>query len=206
MRFITCYKAERNDNTFETTIDKLGPFLKPPLTTCEIFKAGVRTKPYYDIESYHAEQPTPEDVDTRRSSIQEAIEIMFSTQPSAVKPVVIFASRHGRSNDPKKKETPHKISHRAYVTNYSVDYTIMPDVITMSNFSDLFDTSVYKSSEQLLGCINCDKLPTDRRTLVPENSTIPLKDFIVQHLTGFEEPFVLLSPRLLHCWRAVANP
>ena len=193
MQFIQCYKADRS-GTFEKSVDKLGPFLKPSLYTCEIFKTPTRTKPYYDIESYHANPPTPEDIDTQRSSIVEAIEIMFSTQPSAIKPDIIFASRHGRSNDPKKKETPHKISHRAYVTNYSVDYTIMSDVITMGGFSDLFDTSVYKSSEQLLGCINCDKLSTDRRTLVPEDSTIPLKDFIVQHLTGFEEPFVLVSP------------
>ena len=119
---------------------------------------------------------------------------MFSTQPSAVKPNIIFAFRHGLSNDPKKKGTPHKLSHRANVPNYSVDYTILSDVITMGGFSELFDTSVYKSAEQLLGCIKCDKLPTDRRTLVPEDSTIPLNEYIVQHLTGLEEPFVLVAP------------
>jgi hypothetical protein len=66
----------------------------------------------------------------------------------------------------------------------------------MNGFSDLFDTTVYKATEQLVCCVGCCKLPADKRMLVPEDPHAPLSAFIVQHLTGSEEQFVFSSPPL----------
>ncbi|GAX86068.1 hypothetical protein CEUSTIGMA_g13482.t1 [Chlamydomonas eustigma] len=91
-------------------------------------------------------------------------------------------------NNSKRK---YKVSHRAYVTNYKIEYTLLPDVIVLSGRSDLFDTAVYKSKEQLLGMVGCTKTRQDPRLLAPELLNIDMASYVVQHLTGSELSFVL---------------
>ena len=50
----------------------------------------------------------------------------------------------------------------------------------------MFDTSVYKVSEQLLGCVGCYKARDDLRELTPLDPSRPLADYLVQNLTGNE--------------------
>lgn len=196
MRFIPYFKEVRN-KIFEASLDDIAAknLLAADLFTCEIFSSGARTKPYFDIESYHDCEPTLADIKDQRDRVLKGIHRMFLDQPSKVEPNIVTATRHGKVFHAKKKTWQHKISHRAWVTNYSVEYTILSDVITMHGLSTFFDPTVYKAAEQLLSCIYCSKGADDRRQLTPEDANVPFHAYVVQFLTGEEEPFVFTAPK-----------
>ncbi|GAX86467.1 hypothetical protein CEUSTIGMA_g13877.t1 [Chlamydomonas eustigma] len=188
MRFIPTLSSKRS-LVFESTIETLEAHIGSSHHTCEYLKSPCVVHPYFDIESYHDTEPTIEFVKTRRFDILNSVHRIFGTHPSDIEPEILFATRHGWvMNNSKRK---YKVSHRAYVTNYKIEYTLLPDVIVLSGRSDLFDTAVYKSKEQLLGMVGCTKTQQDPRLLEPELSNIDMASYVVQHLTGSELSFVL---------------
>ncbi|GAX86414.1 hypothetical protein CEUSTIGMA_g13824.t1 [Chlamydomonas eustigma] len=188
MRFIPTLSSKRS-LVFESTIETLESHIGSSHHTCEYLKSPCVVHPYFDIESYHDTEPTIEFVQTRRSDILNSVHRIFGTHPSNVEPEILFATRHGWVM--KNSNRKYKVSHRAYVTNYKIEYTLLPDVIVLSGRSSLFDTTVYKSKEQLLGMVGCTKSHQDPRLLEPELSNIDMASYVVQHLTGSELSFVL---------------
>ena len=51
---------------------------------------------------------------------------------------------------------------------------------------EIFDITVYKDAEQLLGCVGCYKADDDRRELIPLDPSRLWSDYLVQHLQGDE--------------------
>ena len=103
----------------------------------------------------------------------------------AVPPVLVMAKRHGEIMPTKKGEV-YKVSFRGWVTNYAVEYTRLKDIIVEAGQGGLFDTTVYKANEQLLGCIGCCKGHVkpgsyyDARVLVPLEQGLPITAYIAQ--------------------------
>lgn len=175
---------------FTCTPSSLPSHLGRAYNTCERLTSPCTVKPYFDSESYHDNPPSPQLIDKLFSNFKSGVLRVFASQPSRVEPDIITAQRHGF--DPKRKQ--HKVSFRAWVINYKIEYTLIKDAIIAVSCSDQFDVSVYKPGEQLMGCVGCTKGRGDTRILTPMDSDVPLSAYIIQHLEGDEEQFVLTVP------------
>ena len=84
---------------------------------------------------------------------------------------------------------------------HKVAYTTLEQAILTAGLKmtaegkEIFDTSVYKEAEQLLGCVGCYKAHDDPRELVPFDASRPWSDYLVQHLQGDE--VMVESPKAL---------
>ena len=192
MYFVSSLIATNRPTTgrFTLTVTTLPDHIGPDKNTCERLTSPRTVKPYFDSESYHDTPPTAKLIEKLFSGFLAGVRRVFALQPSRVEPDIITAQRHGF--DPKRKQ--HKVSFRAWVINYKVEYTLLKDTIIAASCSDLFDISVYKPSEQLMCCVGCTKGRGDSRVLAPMDANVPLSAYIAQHLEGDEEQFVLTVP------------
>ena len=110
-----------------------------------------QVKPYFDSESYHAVVPRDSEVAALHAEFMRAVCRVFHGQ-SGPAPDVVTGHRQGTvmGSDGVEK---HKVSFRAWVQNYCIEYTLIKDAIIAAGVSRAFDCTVYKAGEQLLGCI-----------------------------------------------------
>jgi len=176
---------------FEMTVGEFSKRAQARVHLCERLTSPRETKPYFDGETYHDMQPSPEQIGIMGKAFVDNVNKVFEGQTGAP-PLVVTASRHGV--DP-RHAGKYKVSFRAWVTNYRVEYTKLRDAIVNAGLSEYFDIGVYKAAEQLLGCVKCSKAANDPRVLLPSDPDEPMESFVVQHLRGNEEPFVLVQRR-----------
>lgn len=143
----------------------------------EVLHGRQITKVYFDfdktIEKYDEKQITAEN----DNNIYAIVEYFF--EGNITKDDVAIAQRHRWLND-----TEFKISFRYYLPNFSAYYPDIKNRIVKCGLENLFDTSVYKDSEQLLGCINNYKNKGDTIALTPVTNHI-IEDFIVQIVPSY---------------------
>ncbi|GAX85371.1 hypothetical protein CEUSTIGMA_g12789.t1 [Chlamydomonas eustigma] len=185
MKFIKAMTGNRLSDVWES--DSCS-FASPH--ACEYLKSPCNVRPYFDSEAYHDDEPDASRIRAWRDEFSAAVRDVFSSQPSCIEPVVHIATRHGWVLKAGKRVF--KVSHRAFVPNYVIEYTLLSDVITFARKSDLFDVLVYKAREQLLNMVGCSKSTSDLRVLTPEDPEVDPGRFVVQNLDGSEERFVLM--------------
>lgn len=146
-------------------------------TLFEYMHNSVFTKCFLDRDVFLDSPETPPD-DIIKSHKSEVIEKVNEIAFLLNKPNYVIASRHGM------KAGKFKISFRVFFKDFKVVYHDIPILIRYMDQADFWDTSPYKESEQLLGCINGIKGRGDNRILLPEPeySGVSLLDFVAQHV------------------------
>ncbi|KAL3156888.1 hypothetical protein ABBQ38_001155 [Trebouxia sp. C0009 RCD-2024] len=166
---------------------------------------GGFTKPFFDSDAYYAEAPASTELTRMFDCFKTVLHRLLADQPGFTPDQLLYGSRHGI--DPKHPEKPHKISFRAYLPGYKVEYARMArwiqDAGLQGSGEGLLDISPYKPGEQLLACMCCSKgLVTrkgqkqkvlDRRILQPIGQMLSMDQYLVQHLSGDEVELQLPS-------------
>lgn len=149
-------------------------------TLQERFTGGL-VRPYYDWDAKHEEMPDDLEFE-EKFHLREFKGVMAKLHPGAR---VSYAQRHGRLDV--GGEYVYKISYRAFVIGLKMNVEDIPTHIRTVLGLDAraihkhLDLSVYKSREQLVGCIYATK-DTDKvkRFLVPLNPTEDVCNFLAQ--------------------------
>ncbi|KAL3149501.1 hypothetical protein ABBQ32_002283 [Trebouxia sp. C0010 RCD-2024] len=166
---------------------------------------GGFTKPFFDSDAYYAEAPASTELTRMFDCFKTVLHRLLANQPGFTPDQLLYGSRHGI--DPKHPEKPHRISFRAYLPGYKVEYARMArwiqDAGLQGSGEGLLDISPYKPGEQLLACMCCSKgLVTrkgqkqkvlDRRILQPVGQMLSMDKYLVQHLNGDEVELQLPS-------------
>lgn len=188
--FLEATTAKRH-TIFSCPVMDLTTILTSSHHTCERLVSPRKVKPYFDSESYHDSEPSPEKVVGLFNDFKSGVQKVFASQAGGPEPCIITATRHGIVRHKTTGKEKFKVSFRAWVLNYKVEYTLIKDAIIAAGCSSIFDTTPYKSAEQLLCCINCAKTSEDNRVLTPSDPRLPPSAYVVQHLEGEEVDFVL---------------
>jgi len=149
-------------------------------TLQERFTGGL-VRPYYDWDAKHEEMPDDLEFE-EKFHLREFKGVMAKLHPGAR---VSYAQRHGRLDV--GGEYVYKISYRAFVIGLKMNVEDIPTHIRTVLGLDAraihkhLDLSVYKSREQLVGCIYATK-DTDKvkRFLVPLDPTEDVCNFLAQ--------------------------
>lgn len=120
--------------------------------------------------------PTPELLAWKDSQVREHLERILSRIPlePGTQLSYVIATRHGFIAE----KNQYKLSYRPYVSGIKVKFESIPNLIRFvagppedndrHGVLNFWDSTVYKRSEQLLGCINGIKTDKDRRKLCME--------------------------------------
>lgn len=138
----------------------------------EVLHGRQITKVYFDFDKTTDKEDQNQINAENDNNIRSIIE--YLCEGSITKQHIAIAQRHRWLND---KEF--KISFRYYIPKLSAYYTDIKKWIVDCGLGDLFDVSVYKESEQLLGCIHNLKRKGDTIALTPVTDH-KTEDFIVQ--------------------------
>lgn len=138
----------------------------------EVMKGRQITKVYFDFDKTTDKEDATEIKNENDNNIHHIIDYMCDGY--ITKEDIAIAQRHRWLN---KEEF--KISFRYYIPKLSTYYPDIKQWLIMKGCDCLFDTSVYKESEQLLGCIHNLKKLGDTVPLTPITNH-NTKDFIVQ--------------------------
>lgn len=87
-----------------------------------------------------------------------------------------MSQRHGYNPD----KNLHCISWHFVCLDLFIEYTQIPLLLEQKGLDDIFDTAVYKSSEQLWQLPWCHKTPTDKRILTPINYKVQFQNHFIQ--------------------------
>ncbi|KAK9823960.1 hypothetical protein WJX72_006668 [[Myrmecia] bisecta] len=142
----------------------------------EVLEGGF-TKPYFDSDAYYPELPGPAEYTHVFACFQAVLLKLLDGQPGFHPNKLIFGERHGI--DLKHPETPYKISFRAWLPGYKVEYPRLKAFMTSKQLGGtcdgLLDINVYKASEQLLACMGCSKgsIPYKKSFVVDERVLKP---------------------------------
>lgn len=150
-------------------------------------------KLYFDSDQYYEDEPDDEECRRVFEAFKENVKIFMQGQEGFDIDKVKFASRHGLTL---KKDTPYKISFRAYGIEWTTPYSRMKNLIEIRGLqgdSDgKFDTKVYTPNEQLINCVFAckggPKVKYDSRVLLPFGDPGSLSDYTIQYLRGDEKP------------------
>ena len=166
----------------------------------EVLQGGF-TKAYFDSDAYYPECPAASEYKHVFACFQAVLLKLLDGQPGFHPKMLVYGERHGM--DPKHPETPYKISFRAWLQGYKVEYPRLSAFILSKQLGGtrdgLLDINVYKASEQLLACMGCSKgsvackgsFVVDERVLKPVGPAQAIEAYLVQHLTGDEQELVL---------------
>ncbi|KAK9793460.1 hypothetical protein WJX73_000505 [Symbiochloris irregularis] len=169
-------------------------------TAFEYLQDDALTKPYFDYEEYHDEEPHANDIHSVLCTLKDSIRDCFMGEDGFDEnKQVAYAQRHGwvgGSLTPRR----FKLSFRAYVMGYAIRYTQMPHFLKEYGGGWKFDLSVYKAGGQLYGCVGgCKGLipgkDMDARMLVPLTHHSDARAFLVQALDGDEKVLQCTSPK-----------
>lgn len=154
-----------NDENAVKLVEKQGELF-------EVLQGRQITKVYFDFDKTIDKDDQKQINAENDNNIHSIIE--YLCQGSITRKHIAIAQRHRWLND---KEF--KISFRYYIPKLSAYYSDIKKWITDSGLENLFDISVYKQTEQLLGCIHNFKRKGDTVALTPmtNHST---EDFLVQ--------------------------
>jgi hypothetical protein len=171
-----------------------------------------RVKPYFDYERYFtAAEFTDETFVDELAGFKRNVALLMEDQADFdFDRDVRIGCRHGK--DPKHPQFDHKVSFRAWIQGYYVDYVEVPRLIDAKGLRGVFDCSCYTAKEQLIAMPLCCKgmirihrsdkstmYKRDPRVLVPlecpqlslDNAAEWYRDFVVSLLRGDERPLVL---------------
>ena len=173
----------------------------------EILRGGY-TKPYFDSDAYYKQPPSESERERVFQCFKDVLLELLNGAPGFLADRLVFGERHGI--DPKHPEKPHKISFRAYLPGFKVQYPQLANLIQQRGLhgdtEGLLDISVYKESEQLMACMGCCKgtvpkpgqgILWDSRILRPLGPKQKIEAYLVQHLAGDKTELVLpdLTPQ-----------
>ena len=200
----------REGSTFFASADELHKMaLKAPekFTVLEVFSNAIDgltfVKPYFDQEIYCSNGNPGDDVieEFRQILLKHVQKFMDHVENFDVNANTIFAYRHGMVKHEGRMKF--KISWRAWVTGFKIDYTKIGKMIEAKGLATAtnddikgytgdggLDKGIYKAAEQLLGCVLGRKGNyhghCDNRVLTPCDPAIPYSSFLVRHLDGNE--------------------
>jgi hypothetical protein len=181
----------------------------------ELLKDNMITRPYLDADGYYETQPTVDEMDMMTRHVLEDVHDIFApcyTNKTDV--AVTLATRH-RWVSSRNSVPLFKVSFRVFAQGLAIPYTDIPKLVRSriaekgglhllkektcngaaheaASLSQTltWDMSPYKRNEQLLAAINCFKTPNvhSGERLVRHQMCLerPLRDFIVQAITGTE--------------------
>lgn len=204
MKFVTSISSRHVEHWTVSQFIKHAEAQKP-MTVFEYLQDNVLTKPYFDYEKYYDEEPSANEIYSVLSGLKYSIRDCFRGEDDFDETKqVAYAQRHGWVAKPTKEEPNRrqfKASFRAYVLGYAIQYTQMPHFIREHAVGWEFDLSVYKSKEQLYGCLGGCKgrIPgkeLDERILVPLTHHNDPSAFLVQALHGREKLLQCTAPEL----------
>lgn len=148
-----------------------------PFTCFEYLKDDVWTKPFFDYEAYYDEAVDPQ---PHERKVVDAITALFEGDPDFTESRIALAQRHRWCG---KK---YKVSVRAYVQGYKIQFTQIKGLIhELTEGTPIFDLSIY-STERLLGVVGGAKSREDSAVLQPLTHIDDPGAFLAQHLTGEE--------------------
>ena len=211
----------REGSTFFASSDELHErALKAPsnFTVLEVLSNAIDgptfVKPYFDQEIYCSlGHPGDEVIEFfRRLLLTHIQKFMDHVENFDVNLNTILAYRHGMvKHDGRIK---FKVSWRAWVTGFKIDYTNIGKIIEAKGLATTTDDEekgfkgdgcldkvIYKPHEQLLGCVLAHKGGKkenyDNRVLVPSDPAVPYSAYLVRHLDGNEIliPDVTAAPK-----------
>ena len=156
----------------------------------EYFHGDAVTKFYFDSERYYKTRPEPEVEEGYLAEVRDAMDVIVEVLGGACpqnEVTYAIAQRHGLyvpdiKKGKKKAATAtaaadadaqprYKLSFRTFVSGVAMVYHhiphLMENVTEMKETLHLWDPSVYKRGEQLLGAIGGHKTADDRRVLLP---------------------------------------
>ena len=205
LQFLPHFRSKRT-NPLRLTIDEIAEKIqREKLSTYdEFFKDGDEffVKPYFDSDARYYHETDVNDGEKSRvlELFKQNVCKVMDSQEGFSQAQLLLGERHGF--DVKHPERPHKISFRAWILGWKVKYPMLKQMIIDNNLqgdSDgRLDDSVYKASDQLLGCVYAckgqmtvnKKNVIDARILRPIGQPRPYKDYLVQHLEGNEKMVV----------------
>jgi len=143
----------------------------PGFTLQEHFRGTTVTQPYYDWDAKYTEEPGEEEVTREFNDFKGALARLHPSEVVAGE--CLYANRHGWIRTGGKREK-YKVSFRAWFPSLRIVASDIPVFVrgklnlgAKETYSNL-DLSVYKSREQLLGCIgSCKDIDEEKRYLVP---------------------------------------
>lgn len=136
----------------------------------EVFKGNQTTKIYFDYDHNNIEKEDKEQINAEMRLCVDRIISMFDGSISEND--IAIAERHRRVDG------KFKISFRFYLPNFTAQYGLIKYLIKFNGFDSFFDVSVYKTEEQLMGCILNHKKSGDMKVLTPLTNH-PIEDFII---------------------------
>lgn len=149
----------------------------PPPAYCEIFRGDTLVKPFYD---WDLKVDCENDIARLKVTEQDALEAAIEKLHPDVD--IAYADRSGWNAEKKYW----KVSLRAFVQGIKMRVSDIP-IHIKSTLGDekptQLDIAVYKTGEQLLGCIYCQKNADDPRVLTPEENDLDaygVRAYIVQ--------------------------
>ena len=212
MLFLSHFRSKR-DLPLDFTVDEIKKKIdKNKLSTYDEYfkdKNGQYVKPYFDSDARYVHEHEVDDVEKSRvfGLFKENVCKVMQEQDGFNECQILFGERHGF--DVKHPERPHKISYRAWILGWKVRYPLLRQMILDKNLQGdtdgRLDDSVYKATEQLLGCVYAckgsmmvnKKKVNDLRVLEPIGVAHPYKDYLVQYLEG-NEKVVVWNPEPLN--------
>ena len=205
MLFLSHFRSKRN-LPLELTVEQIQKDIEKKKTSTynEYLKdqQDRYVKPFFDSDARYVLEHDASDEEKSRvlglfgKNVCNAMQEQNGFEESQI----LFGERHGF--DVKHPERPHKISYRAWILGWKVRYPLLRQMILDKNLqgdSDgRLDDSVYKPTEQLLGCVYAckgsmtvdKKTVKDLRILKPIGEAHPYKDYLVQHLEGNEKEVI----------------
>lgn len=136
----------------------------------EVFKGDQTTKIYFDYDHKDIEKIDKEQVNAEMQLCIDRIISMFDG--SICEKDIAIAERHRRVDG------KFKISFRFYLPKFTAAYSLIKYLIKFNGFDNFFDVSVYKTEEQLMGCILNHKKRGDTKVLTPVTNH-SIEDFII---------------------------
>lgn len=147
-------------------------------TMLEAMWPADQLKPFFDIDYTPPTPPTSTQLEEYlQNSVIKPLVKVFDFNPEQL----AIASSHGMKNG------SFKVSFRVFVQNARVTARDMARVVQQLPAN--FDKTVYPvTAERLLRCVGCIKGKGDSRLLIPYDSTRPYSHYLVQLISGTEEP------------------
>lgn len=188
--FLSRIDASRASKTVVGTAEAADGLRKRGHHLVEFLSGRLATKLYFDAERYvGGSPPTEEQLAGFLAEVTARLDPMMDILRLAVPDVsYVIAQRHGF--DPKRGEF--KMSFRPFVQGFGLPYSDIPRFLSNTrgleewNTPPLWDTSVYKASEQLLCAIGGTKSPDDKRVLLPIDEAHMADErilmYVAQHL------------------------
>ena len=132
------------------------------------------TRLYIDRDLKKQTQPTNDEIQNDYNLCKSKLLEAFGECEWAI------SQRHGFNKD----KNTHCVSWHFVCQDLFIDYTQIPFLLEQKHIDDIFDTAIYKSSEQMWQLPWCHKTVNDTRVLTPVNYTKKLEKHFIQSISS----------------------